>query len=352
MEKETKNVNSGKNRSIFKSRKNDSQKEIILFVICCTFLVCILILKYSLETNNNLQQGTLQVMEIVITAGIGYLINSFFDNGKLRSYALSAWRRISDVKKTIERLKNELLRLNALGVSDIKEIIRPTNAIVEELEASIISSEIDWYDVIDKDVENLRKLIELEQQKSILLDLIQAGAEENKIKDANKKLEIINPKIQALRSILPPSAQENLLPGLSPSDLIAGNISESTISRLERVMFRIGRISIGIIGLPKDINIEILNEETPFELWPMIREGSSWYVVKGKSGIELGVWRKDAHFTETRIDYEMSVLFFLREQELLEDIDEFGAIRLKGSKPLRIIDKEEFLIAIPKPKLE
>ena len=329
-------------------RRNQSVLSRLLVIMGLLILLGgVLYLQLSFASLTSNQQVILKVFEATLLIAIGYQMDIIASRGRLRDYAHGALRRIRDIQNTTERLRGELARLENIGEANVGNEITATSAIANELDANVKSSVIDWLDFIDNDIDKLQELFDLEDQKRELIALA-VGGQEGMPDQVEKRLEEIERKIRAIRSSLPIGAERVLEPVLEATSAVDRfAVFTNAHLRLLNVMNRIGRISIGVGGCPEDVTDEELTNDGPFELWPSAGAGRSWYDVKGASGKDYGVWEKDRHFGEDRYTYENTVLEFLGNFGLVEQL-EGGGKRLVGSNFLRRVSPAEFQIAIPR----
>lgn len=139
------------------------------------------------------------VLEFGLSLGLGWVLQRIDAKKQfqesLKKFALSAYRRITDIQKSVNRLKGEITQMRS-AYSRVKvhelDILR---MVAEEMDNTVNSSISDWVDIIGQELDKKERIQELKREQKILF------SRQNAIE--SEKLHEIKDEIIRLRSELP-----------------------------------------------------------------------------------------------------------------------------------------------------
>lgn len=188
--------------------------ELILLLLFGGAAIAVFSTEIAAGNATPLDRSLFGALEFFLSVAIGWTsqrIASKEEFGRsLRQYALSAYRRISDTKKSLNRVT---LRIDSMRPSYPKTSIHELDllaALTEDIADNVDSSKVDWADIIGEDLERAGRLQQLEDQ---LRQVTDRGSARPSATDA--QVESLKQEIDKLRSDLPFMLQEATM---SPQD--------------------------------------------------------------------------------------------------------------------------------------
>jgi len=170
-----------------------------LLAISC-FVVQILT---TTEKTTKMESALFNMLQFLLTVGFTWYTTRAISRDEfersLKRFAISAYRRIADIEKIINRLKSNISQMARLSTKDRHDLM-VIDAIVEDTRQIVKSSIDDWADVIGDELIALERIRRLEREKAELATSVELPSEKVEKKDAIERLES---KINALRSALP-----------------------------------------------------------------------------------------------------------------------------------------------------
>jgi hypothetical protein len=139
---------------------------------------------------------------------IGAVIQDIYSNANflkaLRGEALKAYRRIADIGASVDRLVQEVGRMqNTQSPGDpLNEGLRLIGSMINELRASIQSAVDDWADLLSRD--EVRRLDDAREVKAKLATVFQAPSPPT---EQDQTIAGLRSELQAIRLELPPALQ-------------------------------------------------------------------------------------------------------------------------------------------------
>lgn len=144
--------------------------------------------------------------EITFSILIGFILQRLDSTKKfqenLRSYGLSAYRRISDISKSLARARREINLKRKSSTDADAQVLDIISVIIEGADDTVKSSITDWADIIGDDLKTQERLLELEASLSIQM---QSNVESQ---EKERRIQELQNEIQALKSKLPYSLHE------------------------------------------------------------------------------------------------------------------------------------------------
>ncbi|MCX5695039.1 MAG: hypothetical protein NTW18_00025 [Candidatus Omnitrophica bacterium] len=190
-----------------KNTDNGSVIDIIAAVILGLLAISCFILQINMLSSQTTQKETVlfNTLQFILTAGFGWFstraINRREFEINLKKFALSAFRRITDIDSITGRLRSEInnmlfKRSDSDGYCELNVI----SAIVEDTRQMIKSSIADWSDVIGEELKTIEKISNLEQEKE-KLNIENVGLDIEKKYD--KEIKQLDKQIKELNASLP-----------------------------------------------------------------------------------------------------------------------------------------------------
>lgn len=168
---------------------------LVLFILS-VFCVYFLKIKFSDEITPVISYIS-DLVEFLLTFGIGIFLQKIFSFQELRQFAISAYTRVSDIKKVVNRLSKNVQRFhNAHPQNSEMDVITVS---VENLLDTLESSKTDWAYIIGKELATKDKIYLLEKEESQLKRL----NIKNESDEITNKIEKLEREINNLESELP-----------------------------------------------------------------------------------------------------------------------------------------------------
>jgi hypothetical protein len=148
------------------------------------------------------------VLELIISISFGWILQRIDARRQyqesLRQFALSAYRRISDIEKSVLRIKNTIQEKLINYPKDKTHELDVLNVVAEELANTVSSSMLDWVDIIGDELKKKDRIESLQLEQFALLT--------NKQKDDEtiQRLEEVREEINTLKADLPALLQKDM----------------------------------------------------------------------------------------------------------------------------------------------
>ena len=181
--------------------------EIGLLILLFLTSVGLLLLDYSMSEDIKTPSigSLLKVTQFTSSIALGFYLQRIQSReefqSSLKKFALSAYRRIIDIEKVINRLVEKIdyskSNIDNTKVSDI-EVIKE---LALSIKMTISSSIADWKDIIGEEVKLVERIGALETKEAIIKSTSQKSTSDQE--QANLMLDKINAELSNLRSELP-----------------------------------------------------------------------------------------------------------------------------------------------------
>lgn len=192
------------------SQKEKTVSPIELFVTIILGLLAIgafiIQIVWTGDKTTSTETSLFNLLQFVITLGFAWFstraISKVEFEKSIKKFAISAYRRISDIEKMNHRLHKEIIEMMSLSPADDQNNLRVVEAIVYDTAQVVRSSIDDWGDVIGNELIALEKIRRLEHEKREIKSFserIGVLSESNH----DSKLEMIENQLSELRSSLP-----------------------------------------------------------------------------------------------------------------------------------------------------
>jgi len=203
------------------------------------------------------------VLQLIISISFGWILQRIDSRRQyqqsLRQFALSAYRRISDIEKSVKKIKVTIVEKRINYPKDKAHELDILEVVVEELGNTVNSSILDWADIIGEEISKKEKieLLQIEQQelKSRLY---------NKSKDDEtlQRLEEVREEINSLRSDLPLLLQKDL--STTSDILVRSPYDVVNHYSKEAEMYSFIRFHIKLYDFGDGVNIEAIRQGSPY----------------------------------------------------------------------------------------
>lgn len=234
---------------------------------------------YYVTSNNQptlIEKGLFGVLEFGLAIGFGWALQRIDSQKRfqesLKSYALSAHRRIRDIEKSIYRLINTIEILRSRSSQSYFNEFDALRLIADGMIDTTKSSVADWVDVIGEELSTRDRLEELTKER---LSISSKPITINGDSESSKKFKALSDEIQDLKSKLPYLLQTDV-DDYYPRD---GRFSDfvyqhyqaeidvySRISIIASPFTGVGKERIDPIQAKKPYSIEV--EQNMFTLYP------------------------------------------------------------------------------------
>jgi len=152
---------------------NHFQNKYYDYILLGFFIICAVLLfgfKINIPEITQREQTLLSGFQFFFALVIGFLLQRIYSRevfrNNLREYAFSAYRRISDINKSVIRIKSEIKRMRKFyPINKVHELDILRN-FADEMSDTVTSSMYDWADIIGEEIEKVEKIKELQIEKA------------------------------------------------------------------------------------------------------------------------------------------------------------------------------------------
>ena len=153
--------------------------------------------------NSALVNTLFSFFEITFSLLIGFLLQRIDSEKRfykdLKKYGLSAYRRITDISKSLERAKLEISHRRRMKSDEKISELDIIDAIVDGVNETVKSSITDWMDIIGDDLKTQERLQVLESKLTIQkTSQDESGNNEKKINELQKEISELRNKLPAI----------------------------------------------------------------------------------------------------------------------------------------------------------
>lgn len=269
-----------------------SLNNVVSFVLGILIITIISIQIITLNENTTIVETTLfNILQFVFSIAFAWHLSSIVSQNEFRKsqkkFAVSAYRRINEIKKGVERLSLRLNSQKDISFQETKHELEIIDAITESIHETIISSIADWGEIIGEELKSIEKIEEFEREKMLLTQKSHLEYSPNSSDEKDKLLVEIEEKsgmIEKLLSELPVEMQ------LNEKDKQSTSYSSLSNSALEE-MDMLGFIKLKCFWredfFDTDINSYNLGDKLVVEVGSL-KSSTKVLLVKDKSGHILG----------------------------------------------------------------
>lgn len=203
--------------------KENITNYIFLFIFALGIMLIYLVqLKYPDPQPNPREEILYNAFEAFFSIGIGWVLQRISSRKEfqesLKQFALSAYRRISDIEKSVNRIKNAIEKARASYSREKVHELDILSIVAEELSSTVNSSIADWIDVIGEELSKKERIVELQKEQQTLKSVVSNNPDRL---DANNRIKELQEEIDTLKSKLPYLLKENIIrPNYSSTEAI------------------------------------------------------------------------------------------------------------------------------------
>lgn len=221
---------------------NPRLSELIFLAVLIISAVVIFYLQFQIPANETTdrERFLFNGIEFGFSLGIGFYLQKIESRrqylSELKRFAISAYRRITDIGKIVNRLQSEINPL--IAQVDNNNEIQTINAYISALSLTIDSSISDWVDIIGDELHTIDRITQLQEEKKILdmNGLPKSG--ELSINKFNK----LDKQIEELKELLPDSLKLSMRSVDIPSQL------DNQVKLLQDLHYRDNGLVLNVVG--------------------------------------------------------------------------------------------------------
>jgi len=206
-------------------------------------------------------------LEFFLSIAIGWTAQSIVGKEEfqrsLKQYGLSAYRRISDIRRSVVRISSTIERARQPSQSQRSADLQVLQAIAAELADTVSSSMDDWVDIIGEDLDKLKRIEELREQ----LRLGATRGTQSTERISRDEAAQLRHEIESLRADLPYLLKAPAFPG-EDSFPREGRHSDVAASLLRSMAAEDGTLSLPVnyMGDFDNTTARHLRAQRPFSL--------------------------------------------------------------------------------------
>ena len=247
----------------------------------------------------------LDALKFFLAIAIGWHVQTLVSREEfetqLRRYALSAYRRVSDISLSVARIKGETLAKGTKDSDARARALHAIDAVADELANTVRSAIVDWADIIGNEILKVQRIEELRQQARLGPLAREAASPPDRMQEV--ELEIKNLKRQ-LPILLQASLglQEDMMPREGRLSLPALRSLLASVRDKSEVM-----LTIQHLASPDQPPLAGDQPQGPFTFWIDTAMGSDYLVARDRYRNDIGqvinpfeeegVYHKDYHQT-------------------------------------------------------
>ncbi len=306
------------------------------------FVVVVFIFQYTVGTVPPLLQAFFEIIKVFLVWAIGFVTKLILASEdfqqELQRFVISAYRRISDIRYSMHRIREDITNLRKSYPRDKVHEFDVISARAEEIERHVISSEDDWKDFLQREISALD---EIERRKDQIRGIITSTSAQNQ-QDTEELISQLRNEIRHLADSLPFSLKtlidierEEALPREGRHSALVADYINNSIR--ENSFFR---IPVDARGVLTDLSVDSIKSNNPYGYYIDVAAGSEYFVMVGNDGREVGL--VDNPFPSI---YDKDYYYTLRE--FLPTSEELERVVLGGPVSSLVIPGSEFDQLIP-----
>jgi hypothetical protein len=147
------------------------------------------------ETTTARETALFGALQFILTLGFGWMSTRAATRiefaASLRQFALSAYRRISDIESILLRMLRKTTEIRALEAGERRPDLDLIQAMLEDAAQVVVSSRADWSDVIGEELLTLETVKSLENQREELEQspTPQSGAPDERLRALDERID-------------------------------------------------------------------------------------------------------------------------------------------------------------------
>lgn len=182
----------------------------VVFLIFGGAAVGLFIVEINIVDATKREESLFRALEFFIALILGWLLQRIASREEfirsLRDYAISAYRRISDIQKSVERFRSEIIRMRRTYPSDKIHELDVLAVLGDEMKNTVLSSSYDWSDIIGDEIEKLEQFQKIETELRAVSSLKTAEPDS----DTSRRLVELKNELSRIRSDIPILMQSSL----------------------------------------------------------------------------------------------------------------------------------------------
>lgn len=167
-------------------------------IIATAILGSLTLLAFALQVTSlsnatsKLETVLFNILEFVLSLGFGWVLTRMVTQEEfeksLKRFALSAYRRIVDIERATNRLKDAVETMRRRHPPDSYCELDIVHAVVVNTKQTLKSAAADWADVIGEELVALQRIQDLEEQKEEILVQEPMAAEQEQVEELQRQI--------------------------------------------------------------------------------------------------------------------------------------------------------------------
>ena len=130
--------------------------------------VALFIIEINIVDATSREETLFRALEFFIALILGWFLQRIASREEflrsLRDYAISAYRRISDIQKSVERFRLEVVHMRRTYPADKIHELDVLAVLGDEMKNTVLSSSYDWADIIGDELEKIEQFQKIETE--------------------------------------------------------------------------------------------------------------------------------------------------------------------------------------------
>lgn len=248
-----------------------------------------------------------EALKFFLAAVIGFLVQIILSSDEFRQqfqrFAISAYRRISDIRYSVYQLRHDISRQRSRYPQDKIHEFDVIAVRAEEIERHVSSSEDDWKDFLKREIKALE---EIDRRRDQIREIISSTSADDR-QNTEDMIKSLRGEIRNLADSLPYSLKT--LIDIEKGDVLPreGRHSDAVAAYLSNSIRENGfiRVPVDARGELGEGRIEQIEGNSPYGFYIDVAAGSEYFVIVGNDGSEIGlvhnpfpdVYEKDYYLT-------------------------------------------------------
>jgi len=192
--------------------------DILFTIIFSGSAIALFIMEINAAQLSQLDDALFGALEFMLSIAGGFFLQRIASREEfqrsLRQYALSAYRRITDIRKSMSRLHYEIVRMRTSHPEESVHELDVLGILADEVRNTVNSSVYDWADIIGDEIRKAERIGELQAE----IRSTQSPVQPFESPETAEKMKSLQNEIDSLRSELPmflemaARGQEEILP--------------------------------------------------------------------------------------------------------------------------------------------
>jgi len=175
----------------------------VLLLLFGVAAVGLFIVEINIIDTTKREESLFRALEFFIALILGWLLQKIALKEEfirsLKDYAISAYRRISDIQKSVERFRSEIIQIRQTYPSDKIHELDVLAVLGDEMKNTVLSSSYDWADIIGDELKKLEQFQEIETEMRAISS--QKPVEPDS--DTSRRLLELKKELNKIRSDIP-----------------------------------------------------------------------------------------------------------------------------------------------------